>query len=68
MAAKLPDSTARLPVAGRENEYIVTLDVFHQMHCLVSLDDRLKDSWLMISPFFRSLERGQNGIVQASLR
>ena len=36
MAAKLPDSTARLPVAGRENEYIVTLDVFHQMHCLVS--------------------------------
>lgn len=33
-AALLPEKTERLPVKGRENEFVVTLDVFHQMHCL----------------------------------
>ncbi|GAW23803.1 hypothetical protein ANO14919_133800 [Xylariales sp. No.14919] len=33
-AKQLPEETERLPVPGREDEYLVTLDVFHQMHCL----------------------------------
>lgn len=32
-ARKLPKQTARFPWPGRESEYVVTLDVFHQMHC-----------------------------------
>ena len=35
-AEKLPHRTARLPLPGREDEYMVTLDVFHVLHCLVS--------------------------------
>lgn len=34
MAELLPEETERLPTVGREDEYAVTLDVFHQMHCL----------------------------------
>ncbi|KAI1119425.1 hypothetical protein F5Y14DRAFT_395250 [Nemania sp. NC0429] len=34
MAELLPEGTERLPTVGREDEYAVTLDVFHQMHCL----------------------------------
>ncbi|KAI1184162.1 hypothetical protein F5B17DRAFT_413218 [Nemania serpens] len=34
MAKLLPEETERLPTVGREDEYAVTLDVFHQMHCL----------------------------------
>jgi hypothetical protein len=33
-ASLLPDTTTRIPVPGRENEYQATVDVFHQMHCL----------------------------------
>ncbi|KAL3961285.1 hypothetical protein ACCO45_002808 [Purpureocillium lilacinum] len=33
-ASRLPEQTERLPLQGRENEYVVTLDAFHQMHCL----------------------------------
>ncbi|OAQ76796.1 hypothetical protein VFPFJ_10578 [Purpureocillium lilacinum] len=33
-ASQLPEQTERLPLRGRENEYVVTLDAFHQMHCL----------------------------------
>ncbi|KAI8627966.1 hypothetical protein F5Y19DRAFT_160058 [Xylariaceae sp. FL1651] len=33
-AGLLPENTERLPLEGREGEYIITLDVFHQMHCL----------------------------------
>ncbi|KAH0528012.1 hypothetical protein TsFJ059_002926 [Trichoderma semiorbis] len=33
-ASLLPERTARLPLEGRENEYVMTLDIFHQMHCL----------------------------------
>ncbi|KAJ6437215.1 slyX domain-containing protein [Purpureocillium lavendulum] len=33
-ASQLPEQTERLPLKGRESEYIVTLDAFHQMHCL----------------------------------
>ncbi|KAH8888127.1 hypothetical protein GQ53DRAFT_826684 [Thozetella sp. PMI_491] len=33
-AELLPEKTERLPVEGREDEFVVTLDVFHQMHCL----------------------------------
>ncbi|PYI06043.1 hypothetical protein BO78DRAFT_316369, partial [Aspergillus sclerotiicarbonarius CBS 121057] len=33
-ASQLLDQTERLPLAGREDEYVITLDVFHQMHCL----------------------------------
>ena len=57
MAAKLPDSTARLPVAGRENEYIVTLDVFHQMHCLVSRSLSMAKGKLTANAFFLSIDR-----------
>lgn len=31
---RLPDTTERLAVPGREDKYVLTLDVFHQMHCL----------------------------------
>lgn len=34
VAGRLPEETERLPVPGRENEYVITLDVFHQLHCL----------------------------------
>ncbi|KAI0968524.1 hypothetical protein F4678DRAFT_482107 [Xylaria arbuscula] len=33
-AGILPEETERLPLTGRETEYAITLDVFHQMHCL----------------------------------
>ncbi|GJN83104.1 hypothetical protein PLIIFM63780_006652 [Purpureocillium lilacinum] len=33
-ASRLPEQTERLPLQGREDEYVVTLDAFHQMHCL----------------------------------
>lgn len=33
-ATKLPEQTSRFNWPGREDEYILTLDVFHQMHCL----------------------------------
>ena len=33
-AGRLPNKTERLAVPGRENEFIITLDVFHQLHCL----------------------------------
>jgi hypothetical protein len=33
-ASQLPEKTERLPLHGREEDYVVTLDVFHQMHCL----------------------------------
>ncbi len=33
-AARLPEKTERLAVRGREHEYVITLDVFHQIHCL----------------------------------
>ncbi|KAK4455394.1 hypothetical protein QBC34DRAFT_389824 [Podospora aff. communis PSN243] len=33
-ASLLPDETERLPLQGRETEYAITLDVFHQLHCL----------------------------------
>ena len=33
-AAKLPNATA--PISGEGGIYIVGLDVFHQLHCLVS--------------------------------
>ncbi|GAB0146327.1 hypothetical protein EsHS_00006734 [Epichloe bromicola] len=34
VAGRLPEETERLPAPGRENEYVITLDVFHQLHCL----------------------------------
>ncbi|KAF4625988.1 hypothetical protein G7Y89_g12180 [Cudoniella acicularis] len=33
-AMKLPEETSRFNWPSREDEYILTLDVFHQMHCL----------------------------------
>jgi hypothetical protein len=33
-ASQLPENTERLAVPRRENEYVITLDVFHQLHCL----------------------------------
>lgn len=33
-ADKLPNKTAEVP--GKPGEYIITLEVFHQLHCLVS--------------------------------
>ena len=33
-AKLLPEETQRLAWPGREDEYLVTLDIFHQMHCL----------------------------------
>lgn len=33
-AGLLPENTERLPLEGREDEFVVTLDIFHQMHCL----------------------------------
>lgn len=33
-AGKLLDQPSRVPVQGREREFMMTLDVFHQMHCL----------------------------------
>ncbi len=34
-ASRLINSTEHAPVAGSESDYIVGLDVFHQLHCLV---------------------------------
>ncbi len=34
-AAKLPNKTTSIP--GRPNEFVVELDVFHQLHCLNTL-------------------------------
>lgn len=34
-AALLPNKTA--PIPGDDGYYIITLDVFHQLHCLVSI-------------------------------
>lgn len=33
-ASLLPEQTERLAVKGREDHFVMTLDVFHQMHCL----------------------------------
>jgi hypothetical protein len=33
-ASFLLDKTERLPLRGRETEHAITLDVFHQLHCL----------------------------------
>lgn len=33
---QLPEKTEKIPVPGRENQYIASIDVFHQLHCLVS--------------------------------
>lgn len=33
-ASLFPDATARLLVEGRENEFAMTLGVFHHLHCL----------------------------------
>lgn len=33
-ASLLPEQTERLAIEGREDQYVMTLDVFHQMHCL----------------------------------
>lgn len=35
-ARKLINSTEHAPISGFEKEYVVGLDVFHQLHCLVS--------------------------------
>jgi hypothetical protein len=34
--ARFLNKTMRYPVAGYEDNYVVGLDVFHQLHCLVS--------------------------------
>lgn len=36
-ANRLVNSTERMAQAGREHDYQVGLDVFHQLHCLVKL-------------------------------
>ena len=33
---RIPKKSEHVPVRGYENEYLVGLDVFHQLHCLVS--------------------------------
>ncbi|KAI9038103.1 oxidase ustYa family protein [Aspergillus affinis] len=40
-AGPLLEETLRVPVPGRENEFMVVLDVFHQLHCL----DVIRQSW-----------------------
>lgn len=31
----LPDPGEKFPIKGHEHEYVVGLDVFHELHCLV---------------------------------
>jgi len=47
-ANKLVDKT--VPIPNDEDNYIVTLEVFHQLHCLVSytLISRIKPSKLLL--------------------
>lgn len=32
---QLLNKTARIPIAGYEQDHFLSLDVFHQLHCLV---------------------------------
>lgn len=36
-ASRLVNRTEHAPVPGMENDYVIGLDVFHQLHCLVCL-------------------------------
>ena len=36
VAERLPFKTEHVPSPGLEGEYVIGLDVFHQLHCLVS--------------------------------
>lgn len=35
-ANRLINKTEHAPVVGMEHDYVVGLDIFHQLHCLVS--------------------------------
>lgn len=43
---RLLNKTVHFPVRGYESTYVVGLDVFHQLHCLVSDKKRLKMLWI----------------------
>ncbi|KAK4172809.1 hypothetical protein QBC36DRAFT_361584 [Triangularia setosa] len=38
LASQLHDKAERAPVHGLENKYIVEIDVFHQLHCMLHID------------------------------
>jgi hypothetical protein len=47
MHDRLETKSERIAIPGLENEYMVGLDVFHQLHCLVSFSEsRQKEKWL----------------------
>lgn len=47
-AQKLSFETERLPVPGMEDNYMIGLDVFHQLHCVVNRQKNSQDKAVIV--------------------
>jgi hypothetical protein len=64
-AQRLLNKTERVPVPGYEKEYMVGLDVFHQLHCLVSRTQLVAHFILTI---VYEIEPATNGILPEEIQ